>query len=286
MDDKEFNVALAQSFGYCMDIFTHLDTPRPIVALPGTKKWFGLYLCFLVVVGKESKLVTIEIGRASIQNNDEMRSFLSALKFAVDEVATNKYNGNFCVEPKRGLFLQWLNSSKQVYKLDEEVYKLYNLNQLKPNIDVMNKIHENYFPMHEVPLSLDGYIVAYVSKYISQKTCLMFTDFKPIMKALDILHANGYVHSDVWTAILLFPVDSKEEAKLIDFDLAGVENELYPERYNEINERRPTAIARLILHDRYSIIAIIEKQSFYLTFLSTEKQLLTMANVLKRYSNK
>ena len=89
-----------------------------------------------MVVDKESKLVTIEIGRASIQNNDEIRSFLSALKFAVDEVATDKYRGNFCAEPKQGLFLRLqLNSSKQVYKLDEEVYKLYNLNQLKLNID-------------------------------------------------------------------------------------------------------------------------------------------------------
>ena len=86
------------------------------------------------------------------------------------------------------------------------------------------------------------------------------------------------MHSDVRTANLLFPVDPKEEAKLIDFDLTGVENELYPEGYNEINERHPTAIAnwpRLILHDRYSIVAIIEKQSFYLTFSDTEKQLLT-----------
>ena len=62
-------------------------------------------LIFLAVVSKESELVTIEIGRASIQNNDKMRSFLSALKFAVDEITTDKYRGNFCVEPKQGIFL-------------------------------------------------------------------------------------------------------------------------------------------------------------------------------------
>ena len=282
LNDDEFSVALVQSFGYCMDVLTHLDKPRPIVAIPGTKQQFGLYLCFLVVVGKESKLVTIEIGRASIQNNDEMISFFSALKYAVDEIATDKYSGNFCVEPKQGLLLQLqLNSSRRVYKLGEEVYKLYNLNQLQPNIDVMNKIENNYFPMHEVCLSCDGCMVAYVSKYISQKTNLMFTDFKPIMTALDILHNERYVHSDVRIANLLFPVDSSQgvdSAKLIDFDLAGVEGEPYPQGYNKINERHPDATAnspRSILHDRYSIVSIIENQSFYSMFSDRHKELLT-----------
>lgn len=93
------------------------------------------------------------------------------------------------------------------------------------------------------------------------------------MKALDLLHAKGYVHSDVWTANLLFPVDSKEEAKLVDFDLTSVENESYPEGYNEINECHPTAIANWPRLIRYSIVSIIEKQSFYSRFSSTQKQL-------------
>ena len=94
------------------------------------------------------------------------------------------------------------------------------------------------------------------------------------MKALDLLHAKGYVHFGRCTLMnLLFPVDSKEEAKFFDFDLTSMENESYPEGYNEINECHPTAIANWPRLIRYSIVSIIEKQSFYLRFLSTQKQL-------------
>ena len=116
----------------------------------------------------------------------------------------------------------------------------------------MNKIQENYFPMHLVPLSDDENIVAYVSKYVSQKNFTSFTDFKPIMKALDILHAKGYVHSDVRTANLVFPVDSKEEVKLIDFDLTDREFKPYPLGYNKIHEYHPSASSespRRKIHD-------------------------------------
>lgn len=78
---------------------THSDTPRPIVALPGTKNQFALYLCFSVVIDGESKLVTIEIGKALVQNNNKMRMLLSALKCAVDEIANGDYSGCFVVEP-------------------------------------------------------------------------------------------------------------------------------------------------------------------------------------------
>lgn len=98
------------------------------------------------------------------------------------------------------------------------------------------------------------------------------------MKVLDTLHINGYVHSDVQAANFLFPVDTNQEAKLIDFDLVGMENVPYPQVYNRIRERHPTAIAnfpRLKLHDRYSIVYIIEEQSFYSMFSDTKIQLLT-----------
>ena len=281
ISNKEFQIALAQSFGYCMDVMSHSGKclSQPIVAMPGTKKEFALYLCFSVVVNNESKLVTIEICKALVKNDDQMRRFLSALRCAVIEIAEGGYSGHFDVEPQQNKKLKLqLNSSRRVFKLDQCVYKLYNHNQLRPNIDVMNKISTDYFPMRKITLSSDGCIVAYVSEYKSQKTCLELEDFKPIMEALDVLHSNGYIHSDVRAANLLFPEDTDQEAKLIDFDLANKEGVPYPIGYNKINERHPDAIAnqpRLKIHDRYSIISIIEKQGFYLRFSDTTKELLT-----------
>ena len=87
------------------------------------------------------------------------------------------------------------------------------------------------------------------------------------MVALDTLHQAGYVHSDVRASNILFPLDGG--AKLIDFDLANEVNVPYPQGYRFIkNERHMSAQEdkpRKIIHDRYSLIVIIEKQIFYST---------------------
>ena len=50
-----------------------------------------------------------------------------------------------------------------------------------------------------------------------------------------MLYNEGYMHThpDVWIANLLFPVDSRQGVKLINYDLTEVEGELYPDRYNK-----------------------------------------------------
>ena len=276
-DEKDFNQARSQSFGYAQDVMTFSKSERPIVAMPGTRERFALYLCFSAV-SHGPKLIPIKIGEASVEDSVAMKCFFRTLKCAVGKIACNKYSGIFTVQSKEGLHLKASSPSCLVFFLHQVVYKLYNLNQLTPRIDVMNKISQNYFEMTEHKLSEDGMIVYYTSRCIKQKKKdeLKLDDFRPILYALDQLHENNYVHSDVQVANILFPCDG--DAKLIDFDLAGKVNTAYPVGYNNLSERHPDAkpnVPRLTIHDRYSIAHIIKNQKIYSDFTERQKGILS-----------
>ena len=274
--DSAYTTAEAESFGYCLDVLHHTKSFKPILAIPGTKKKLVLYLC-LAIGGPNANLATIKIGEAKVEDSQEMNCFFSALKYAVQCITDTDYNSRFVVEPAEGLKLELsLNSSNRVFLSSEKVYKLYDENLLKPNIEMMEIIACGYFPMEKVPLSADKTLTYYRSSFIKQKEhrCLQLDDFKPIMEALDKLHTAKYVHSDVRIANLIFPFDD-EEAKLIDFDLADKIDTPYPQYYNKIHERHPEATIgahRKIVHDHYSIIQIIERLPFYCNLTTEQKQ--------------
>ena len=273
---NEFETAKVQSFGYCQVLANH--SLRPILAIPGNKDKFELYLCF-VIGGNVSQLVTIKINEAGVLDSKAMGCFFSALKFGINSIIALDAV-SFVVEPIRGLQLRYpLNSSKRVYLKDGKdgstVYKLYNEKLLKPRIDVMKRISDDYFAMERVELSNDGNFVLYKSTYLPGKDRLELLDYKPIMEALDALHGSGFVHSDVREANLLFPKSG--DAKLIDFDLANEVDTPYPLGYNKTKERHPDAQeghGRWRIHDRYSIVTIIERTTFLTALTVDQKELL------------
>ena len=57
---QNYEFARDQSFGFCLNVAYYSSQHRQIFSIPGTKKEFSLYLCF-VISGDYSKLVTIEI---------------------------------------------------------------------------------------------------------------------------------------------------------------------------------------------------------------------------------
>ena len=92
-----------------------------------------------------------------------------------------------------------------------------------------------------------------------KKENITLADYRPIMQALDQLHANDYVHSDVRFDNIVICSDG--QSKVIDFDLAEKVGVPYPDGYNStLRERHPDATAgspRQICHDRYSLMYII-----------------------------
>ena len=61
-DKDKFDLALWESFGYCLDVAHHTQSFNPILTIPGTKETFTLYLCF--VSGIDSKLIAIKEKRS------------------------------------------------------------------------------------------------------------------------------------------------------------------------------------------------------------------------------
>lgn len=95
-----------------------------------------------------------------------------------------------------------------------------------------------------------------------KKGNITLADYRPIMQALDRLHASGYVHSDVRFKNILICLDG--QSKLIDFDLAEKVGVPYPSGYNRcFKERHPDAaegLCRQICDDRFSLMYIISSQ--------------------------
>ena len=114
--------------------------------------------------------------------------------------------------------------------------------------------------MKEVDLTKDGRYKLFTYRFMEDDrqsyTC---EDFRPIMIALDKLHQQNYVHSDVRRANMIFP--NEGPAKLIDFDLTAKADVPYPPGYNcDLPERHPgikVGQHRMKAHDRYSLIHII-----------------------------
>lgn len=74
--------------------------------MPGTKKEFAFYLCF-VISGDYSKLITIEIGKADVDDTEKMTCSLTALKYGIEKIAETNYNKTFVVEPWQGKTLNF-----------------------------------------------------------------------------------------------------------------------------------------------------------------------------------
>jgi len=96
-----YKQATRQSFGYIQDVFRLI---RPIIAMPGYKEHFDMYLCFAAGSSASSKLVYIKICGADVNNTKQMEAFFTTLKYLVTEIGDSKYdNCPLVVEPQQKL---------------------------------------------------------------------------------------------------------------------------------------------------------------------------------------
>ena len=198
----------------------------------------------------------IKINEAAVNNFSEMRCFFSALAFGLKEVTDYTESSTFIIEPRKGLKLH------RVYEDNSFVYKLYDKGR-KLRINMMEIIEKAYLPdMKPIDLSIDKTfkLLKYRFIEVKDKKNIKLKDFEPIAEALDRLHCNDYVYSDVRIENLLFPISEMDKAKLIDFDLADKVGTVYPSGYNNLVPDRHTdaqpGCRRKIIHDRFSLMAM------------------------------
>ena len=79
----DFNQALVESFGYCLDVVHQSRSFDPIITIPGSMEKFCLYLC----CGDESKLITIKIKEANVSNITKMKCFFFSTSICVNKTS-------------------------------------------------------------------------------------------------------------------------------------------------------------------------------------------------------
>jgi len=275
--DGDYDQAVNESIGYFQSVVDIAKKFFPLLVMPCTPDTLSLFLCWPI---NETKHATIKI--LDKVQSENFAKFFNALKFAVDIV--NGPKGRFQVEPKQGVVLtEKLKLSIQVepnqgvvhtepsnvYKHDGLVYKLFKIGKdsyTKINDDVVKKyLGDNYFSNMKVEKltsedlsTSEFHFFLLTYKFISaiSKTVYTLGDFVPVAEALQKLHSESFVHSDVRMANIVF---TENGGKLIDFDLTDKVGECYPIGYNNFPERHSEAKeakSRQIVHDRHSLVYV------------------------------
>ena len=247
--------------------------------MPCTPTRLSLYLCWYI----SDNHATIKIFDTADDNtsDDKFAKFFHTLKNAVDFLPkVSCESQSFQVDPLHNETIQTIQTlplkSPNVYCKGDKVYKLFDTITeywAKPNVDIIKRLLNDYLPDLEVhKLTDDQRFLCLTYKFIadSDRSNLSYKKFLPIMKVLDTLHKNDYVHSDVRFQNMVFPSNSC--AKLIDFDLLDKVGTLYPLGYNTFDECHSSARPskpRQICHDRYSLAHVITSK---VQLTSEEKQ--------------
>ena len=167
-----------------------------------------------------------------------------------------------CILPFEDLEIEQLGRRVFLDNQTRTVYKLYDTNFSEDPFatsESLTQLRSDY--LHNVSLTqLNERVHCLQYDYIpGQMKPLDLRQFAPIMKDLNSLHVKNIVHGK---ENLLFGCTG-DEAWIIDFDLSGVEDTLYPPNYNsdQIRERHKDARAsrpRKKSHDLYALSIIIE----------------------------
>ena len=130
----------------------------------------------------------------------------------------------------------------------------------KPHIDVARIVMKE---AEEIKLSDDGRYVCLKYQYRCGVHChaTVSDEQATEIRQLEEIHKMRYVHSEIRDLNIVFSVQDKSQAWIIDFDLADKENAPYPDTYNplHINERHKDARAgnkRKKDHDIYAFQVI------------------------------
>jgi len=273
----EYERAFNQSVRYTIKVLSGKFCT--FLSLPCSSKKVSLQLH----VTLDNEVGVITICEAAVSNNKELGRLLYALYKGV-----HNFIKNFqfmtkelpIIEPIKGLEFQTVKSygksdvlsfqePYRVFRKNGFVYKFFDThlkqpNSHKDNYETIKKLGDHYLPEMSIRnLSNDGRFKVLQYQYMEEKKKddIKAADFKPLIVSLDRLHKEDTVHGDIRRPNLLFPKDG--DAKIIDFDLAAKEGELYVQGYNHkgIGERHPDAqqgSPMKKIHDRYAMAMVLK----------------------------
>ena len=265
VDYESEKKARAETFVLCGHMIHESKNNLPIFAMAGCREAFWLYL---VIPESDGKLASFKINEVKVCKTDDLAKFFSAMKYGVTNLNPLEIFGNrsFSIWPTRDLNFELtdsLNESNRVFYCNGIVYKLYDtLNTaLNPNEDFIRLLDSNgeeYLPGLRVTTLIEGYQMLQYTYIDERKEVIPLNWFQTVLDALEVLHKNLIVHSDVRYRNLVFTTNG---IKLIDFDLAGKVGDPYPSSFRHFSdERHPDASPgkpRKTIHDIHALALII-----------------------------
>ena len=182
-------------------------------------------------------MVIIKIMEAKVKDTGKLAKLFNAMLYSVTTLTIDMFNNlPFAPTPLKGLritkYYCFNEHTKCVFEANGKNYKFYDTTDLLfPNIEIIKMLGEQYLPEMQVcNLTECQRFRMFSYKFMYNNGPNSLQSFIPIMKALDDLHHNSIVHSDVQYENLLF-LDG--DAKLMDFDLADEVGTFYPPTFNE-----------------------------------------------------
>ena len=232
-----------------------------------------------VVIDNDGYVLAIDVCSVYL-SRDEARSFFAVLYAAVHSLIDHPLSMEAPgIEPMNGYKGEALDQGEnaRVFCSGNTVSKFYDtqfFKNVKPNLDAIRSICKNYIPnIQLLPLTNDKRALCLEYAYIEgSHTPRTVKQFATILKDLEKLHNEGYVHGDMRKENLVFSETDDKAAWIIDFDLAGKVGSRYPSNYNHCNieERHTNAKANLKrqkVHDTYALCKIL--QNFFPLSVST-----------------
>lgn len=158
---------------------------------------------------------------------------------------------------------RFITGRRGIYEADRRQYSMYKYSKLQPEVILQYQHSDD---------ALDSLHIIRYNYVEGNSTPTYVQHWFDIMVELNSLHKQGIVFGDIRLSNMIFkPVDDEQAvssftACLIDFDLAGVENErTYPPGYNhDIDDgiRHNEAVGKALLkkqHDCFSLASIMCK---------------------------
>ena len=266
ISSDDFELAVAESYKYYISMIDKSRDKFPALLMPCCSQKFQLCLC---IPYRAKQIVMIKIMEAEVNDSANLAKLFSAMHYGVTHLHPMMFNNLlFVPAPLEGLRLnnyEYMSKhSFRVLRCNGKIYKFYDTDEMIfPNKKIIEGLCSDYLlDMEELCLTTCKRFQMFSYRYMEQSTTKpnSLQYFKNVMQALDTLHEQSVVHSDVRFANLLF---LDEDAKIIDFDHANTVGTSYPSNFNfQLPERHPDLLSgkvkkRWTSHDRYSLAFII-----------------------------
>lgn len=239
-------------------------------------------------VERRYEMLVIDIISAS--GTEEMLKYFCIFHAAVHFLLRNPIHyQSSCVSPTLSLSLESSLTPHGIQSVPDRVfikgghvYKLYDTQEILPNLSLVQKVLPE---ATVVDLSADKRFqyLRYEFRNGSHHpvSCIQFCQ---VLKQLEQIHDEGFVHADIRDANIVFGRDG-ESAWIIDLDFAGKENTAYPEMYNywcDIPERHPEARPgqpKKKIHDVHALSVIAKEISLPIDFVQLYVEGLTLSEI-------